>query len=134
MLDTNTCSFIMRERPLAVLEALAQKVNEGHEIVISAITYLELKYGAIGKKASRKHAELVDMFVARVDTVLPFDRKAVDKAAEVKKILSDQGKNIGSNDTLLAGHALSVDAVMVTDNLREFSRVPSLRYENWLDL
>ena len=134
MLDTNTCSFVIREKPPDVLQTLVQKVNAGHQIVISAITYLEMRYGAIGKKASPKHTTLVSMFIERVDAVLPFDREAVDRAADVKKHLSDRGTNIGPNDTLLAGHALAVDAIMVTDNLREFCRVPSLQIENWRDV
>jgi tRNA(fMet)-specific endonuclease VapC len=125
------CGFITKERRPHLLQYLNQRASAGHQIVISAITYLEMKYGAIGKKANPKHAEWIEKFVSRVDEILPFDREAVEQATLVKKYLSDKGMNIGPNDTLLAGHAIAVGAVMVTDNVREFSRVPRLRFENW---
>ena len=132
MLDTNTCSFIIREKPLEVLQTLYQKVREGHLIVISAITYTELRFGAIGKKARPKHGLLVDQFVERIDEILPFDKVGVESATRVKKVLSEQGSPIGPNDTLIAGHALATDSVMITDNVKEFGRVPELRVENWI--
>ncbi|CAM2066983.1 Type II toxin-antitoxin system VapC family toxin [Sulfidibacter corallicola] len=131
MLDTNTCSFIMRKRPPTILETMTRYVLEGNLLVISAITYLELRYGAIGKKASPKHNLLVTEFVDRIDEVVGFDREAVESTARLKKHLSDRGTPICPNDTLIAGHALAIDAVLVTDNLAEFGRVPDLELENW---
>jgi tRNA(fMet)-specific endonuclease VapC len=78
MLDTCICSFIMREMPPAVIERLIVAVESRHRIVISAITYAEMRYGQIGKKASPKLKHLIDEFVARVDEVVPWDQEAVD--------------------------------------------------------
>ena len=132
MLDTNTCSFIIRNRPPSLVNAMAHRVREGHLFLISAITYTELRFGAIGKKASPKHEVQVDQFVQRIDEILPFDRKAVEAATKVKDHLSKLGQNIGPNDTLIAGHALSVKATLITHNLREFDRVPGLITEDWV--
>ena len=66
MLDTNICSFIMREQPEAVLKRLEQAVLRGHRIVVSAITYSEMRFGATGPKASPRHVQLVDAFCARL--------------------------------------------------------------------
>lgn len=132
MLDTNICSFIMREQPEAVIKRLEQAVLRNHRIVISAITYAEMRFGAIGKKASPRHAQLVDAFCARLDAVLAWDRAQVDATTEVKAALSAAGTPIGPNDTAIAGHAIAADAILVTNNTREFARVPDLKLEDWV--
>ncbi|GHK90327.1 tRNA(fMet)-specific endonuclease VapC [Escherichia coli] len=130
MLDTNICSFIMREQPEAVLKNLEQAVLRGHRIVVSAITYSEMRFGATGPKASPRHVQLVDAFCARLDAILP-DRAAVDATTEVKVALRLAGTPIGPNDTAIAGHAIATGAILVTNNVREFERVPGLVLEDW---
>ena len=132
MLDTNICSFIMREQPEAVLKRLEQAVLHGNRIVVSTITYAEMRFGATGPKASPRHIELVDAFCARLNAVLPWDRAAVDATTEIKVALRMAGTPIGPNDTAIAGHAISADAVLVTNNTREFERVPGLVLEDWV--
>jgi len=132
MLDTCICSFIMREHPVSVLQRLAEEVAQNNRIVISAITYAEMRYGQIGKKASPKHKTLVDEFVKRLDEVLPWDQAAVDATVAVKNKLTKAGLVIGENDTSIAGHAIASGCVVVTNNVREFSRVPGLSYEDWV--
>ncbi|WP_213383085.1 type II toxin-antitoxin system VapC family toxin, partial [Enterobacter cloacae] len=83
MLDTCICSFIMREQPEAVLKRLEQAVLRNHRIVVSAITYAEMRFGATGPKASPRHIELVDAFCARLDAIQPWDRAAVDATTEI---------------------------------------------------
>ncbi len=132
MLDTNICSFIMREQPQAVLNRLQQCVMQRDRIVVSAITYAEMRVGAIGKKASPRHGHLVDAFCQRLDAVLSWDRAAVDATTEVKVALAAAGTPIGANDTNIAGHAIAAGAVLVTNNVREFERVPGLVLEDWV--
>jgi len=132
MLDTCICSFIMREHPASVIQRLATEVEQGNRFVISAITYAEMRYGQIGKKASTKHKTLVDEFVKRLDAVLPWDQRAVDATVELMRVLTKAGTPIGPNDTAIAGHAVAIGCVLVTNNVREFSRVPSLVYEDWV--
>nr|WP_318375278.1 type II toxin-antitoxin system VapC family toxin [Enterobacter sp.] len=131
MLDTCICSFIMREQPDAVIKRLEQAVLRNQRIVVSAITYAEMRFGTIGKKASPRHAQLVDAFCARLDAVLPWDRAAVDSTTEIKGALAAAGTPIGPNDTAIAGHAIAAGAVLVTNNTREFERVPGLILEDW---
>jgi tRNA(fMet)-specific endonuclease VapC len=131
MLDTCICSFIMRESPISVLRKLQSVVSKQHRVVISAITYQEMQFGLLGKKASPKHAVLVAEFLKRVDEVLPWDKKAVDATTEVKKQLMAKGTPIGNNDTAIAGHAIATGCVLVTNNTREFSRVDGLNLEDW---
>ncbi|HAK3505674.1 TPA: type II toxin-antitoxin system VapC family toxin [Salmonella enterica] len=131
MLDTCICSFIMREQPTAVIKRLEQAVLRNHRIVVSAITYAEMRFGATGPKASPRHIALVDAFCARLDAILPWDRAAVDATTEIKVALRQTGTPIGPNDTAIAGHAMAVGAILVTNNTREFERVPGLKLEDW---
>jgi len=132
MLDTNICSFIMREQPEAVIKRLELAVLRNHRIVVSAITYAEMRFGAVGKKASPRHAQLVDAFCARLDAILPWDRAAVDATIEVKAALATACTPIGPNDTAIAGHAIAANAILVTNNTREFERVAELVLEDWV--
>lgn len=133
MLDTCICSFIMREQPLSVLKRLAEEVAKNNRIVISAITYAEMRYGQIGKKASPKHKTLIDEFVKRLDEVLPWDQAAVDATIAVKTNLTKAGLVIGDNDTAIAGHAIASGCLLITNNVSEFKRVAGLTYEDWVN-
>ncbi|QIL86514.1 type II toxin-antitoxin system VapC family toxin [Vibrio sp. HDW18] len=132
MLDTCICSFIMRENPITVLEKLQAVVSKQHRIVISAITYQEMQYGLLGKKASQKHAVLVAEFLKRIDEIMPWDKLAVDATTKVKRDLMAKGTPIGDNDTAIAGHAIAAGCVLVTNNTREFQRVEGLKLEDWV--
>lgn len=133
MLDTNTCSFIIRKRPEYLLDKLQEVVISGHQVVVSSITYAELTFGAINKKASTKMPGIVIEFVERLDDVLAWDKKAVETSTSIKKKLESVGTPIGHNDTLIAGHCVAVNAILITDNVREFKRVDGLTFENWIE-
>ncbi|EJI4858967.1 type II toxin-antitoxin system VapC family toxin [Salmonella enterica] len=132
MLDTNICSFIMREQPEAVIKRLEQAVLRNHRIVVSAITYAEMCFGATGPKASPRHVLLVEAFCTRLDAILPWDRAAVDATTDIKVALRLAGTPIGPNDTAIAGHAIAAGAILVTNNTREFERVAGLVLEDWV--
>lgn len=131
MLDTNICSFIMRERPASVLERLQESVDGQHQIVISVITYYEMLLGTVGRNASPRHARLVDAFVTRLSAILPWEAMAAERATLIKQELAAKGTPIGGNDIMIAGHALAAECVLVTNNTREFARVQGLRFEDW---
>ncbi len=122
----------MREHPTSVINKLQDVVEQRNRVVISAITYAELRFGAIGKKASPKHNLIVDEFLSRIDSVLPWGKMAVEKSAKVKKYLSKKGTPIGHNDTMIAGHAIAENCILVTNNSREFERVVGLNIEDWV--
>lgn len=123
----------MREQPLSVLRRLSEEVAKNNRIVISAITYAEMRYGQIGKKASPKHKTLIDEFVKRLDEVLPWDQAAVDATIAVKTNLTKAGLVIGDNDTAIAGHAIASGCLLITNNVSEFKRVSGLSYEDWVN-
>ena len=130
MLDTNICSFIMRSQP-SVASRFASETENGARIVISVMSYAELRFGATGPKASPRLPQMVTDFVGLLDGVLPWDVQAADITAEIRRYLRLAGKPIGDYDSAIAGHALAADATLVTNNTREFSRVDGLRLEDW---
>ena len=133
MLDTNICSFIMRERPASVLGRLQEAAQSQHQIVISVITYYEMLLGTIGRNASTRHARLVEAFVSRLSTILPWDAGAAEHATRIKQDLASKRTPISGNDIMIAGHALAAECVLVTNNTREFARVGELSVEDWVE-
>ena len=127
MLDTNIVSAIVRDPRGKVFERLME-VGEDN-VFISIITHGEIWYG-IRKNWSEELEKKVSAVTRRL-YVAPLNMPANQHYAEVRLALR-QGKNISQNDLWLAAHALALDAIFVTNNEREFSRVPGLKIENWL--
>jgi tRNA(fMet)-specific endonuclease VapC len=131
-LDTDTCSYIIRRRPQSVLASMQVTAEQGHKIAISAITYSELLLGVERSANKRKHQKLVSEFVERVDEILAWDEKAAESFAKLQAKLFKKGSPIGLNDTMIAGHALSRDAIVITNNFKHFKKVPQLKVDNWV--
>jgi tRNA(fMet)-specific endonuclease VapC len=129
LLDTNICIYIINQRPPEVLARFhAYRLGE---IGLSSVVAAELAYG-VAKSRSERNRKALEMFLAPLE-ILPFDEKAVWVYGELRATLEARGQPIGSLDTMIAAHALSVDAVLATNNTREFSRVAGLRLENWVE-
>ncbi|MFT4247286.1 MAG: PIN domain-containing protein [Pseudomonas sp.] len=129
LLDTNICIYIISRRPPGVF-AHFDGLRAG-EVGISSITGAELDYG-VSKSGSPRNRQALDKFLAPLD-VLPFDEAAMRRYGDLRSGLERQGTPIGALDLLIAAHALALDVVLVSNNLREFERVPGLRLENWVD-
>lgn len=129
LLDTNTCIYIINNRPPNVIERF-RKYKAG-EVGISSIAASELAYG-VAKSGSVKNRKALDLFLAPLQ-VLPFDSQCLWFYADLRASLEKQGLTIGAMDTLIAAHALSIDGTLVTNNLKEFARVPKLKLENWFE-
>ncbi|WP_199244188.1 type II toxin-antitoxin system tRNA(fMet)-specific endonuclease VapC [Caedibacter taeniospiralis] len=128
MLDTNICIFIINERPPMVLERL--KEYRFNEIAISSIVYSELAYGAYKSKKIDKNIAALAGFVAPL-SILSFDKNAANEYGIIRSSLEYQGQLIGANDLLIAAHAKSMDVPLITNNLKEFSRVEGLTVIDW---
>ncbi|MBV9287403.1 MAG: type II toxin-antitoxin system VapC family toxin [Hyphomicrobiales bacterium] len=126
MLDTNICSYVIRSHPRGTRLRFIAAQAEGR-IVVSCVTYYELMRGAFGQA---RLIERVEEFLARL-VILPWDQEAAARAARVHGELSAQGRRIGENDTMIAGHALAAGCTLVTNNVREFARVIGLKIEDW---
>jgi tRNA(fMet)-specific endonuclease VapC len=128
LLDTNICIYVINMRPPQVL-ARFREYRLG-EIGICSVVAAELAYG-VAKIRSARNRSALEMFLAPLE-VLPFDQAAVWAYGDLRASLEREGQPIGALDTMIAAHALSVDAPLVTHNTREFARVPGLRLENWV--
>lgn len=128
LLDTNICIFTIKNRPHEVREAF--KRHHG-QMCISTITLMELIYGA--EKSSKPERALADVegFAARLE-VLNYDQTAAAHTGQIRAELASAGKLIGPYDQMIAGHARSQGLIVVTNNRREFDRVPGLRVEDWV--
>lgn len=129
LLDTNTCIYIINNMPPEVLEHF--RSYKAGEVGISSIAASELAYG-VAKSGSMKNRKALDMFLAPLQ-ILPFDSECLWFYAEIRASLEKNGLSIGPMDTLIAAQALSIDGTLVTNNLKEFSRVPKLKLENWFE-
>lgn len=129
LLDTDTCAFILRRSSPALLERM-QAVALRQQAV-STITVAELLYGV--QVSSRKKANrlAVDALIRHL-AVLDWPRMAAEHYADIRADLKKRGQLIGSNDLLIAAHARSIDATVVTNNVKDFGRVKGLRVENWM--
>ena len=127
MLDTNIVSAMVRDPRGKVLQRLIEVGEEN--VIISIITHGEIWYG-VKKNGSEELAQKVAAVTRRL-YVAPLQVPSDQRYAEVRMALR-QGKTIGPNDLWIAAHALALDAVLVTNNESEFSRVPGLQIENWL--
>ena len=127
MLDTNTCIFAIRKNP-QVLERILS-CSEG-ELCVSSITYAELSHGVEKSSFPEKNRLALVLFLTWI-TILPFDAEAAEDYGAIRASLEKQGTPIGPMDLLIAAHAKARGLVVVTNNVREFSRVDSLQLEDW---
>ena len=128
MLDTDTCSYVIRERPIGVLERFRRLSMD--QVCISAVTYAELIYGVDRSSSKRINRPIVDDFVQYLD-VIKWSKEAAECYGKVRAKLETSGTPIGTMDMMIAAHAKSIKAALVTNNQKHFARVKGLRIENW---
>jgi tRNA(fMet)-specific endonuclease VapC len=129
MLDTNICIYVLKNHS----DKLRHKFKAIKNISISSVTYGELCFGIENGDASMREARWaqLDAFTQRL-LIDPWDEDAARHYGFIRALLKKQGDLIGNNDLLIAAHARSLNAVLVTNNVREFNRVPDLSVENWV--
>ena len=127
MLDTDTVSFALRGQGRVATRLLEHQPSQ---LRISSITLAELRFGAEARRSRKLHG-LISTFVEAV-AVVPFDQPAADRFATVAASLARHGEPIGTFDTLMAAHALSLGLTIVTNNAKHFGRVAGLKAENWV--
>ena len=130
MLDTNICIYAMKNKPEHVLTRLKKELNSG--VCISSITLAELEYGMKHSSNPVKNEQALLRFLVPL-SVLPFGTTAASEYGEILTYLQSIDTPIGSLDMLIAAHARSEDMILVTNNVREFERVPDLDVENWVE-
>ena len=128
LLDTNIVIYVLKRRPKEVLAIFNTNASR---MAISSITLSELIYGAEKSPNVDKNLEAIEEFISHLE-VLPYDAKASQHYGQIKAALEKKGEIIGENDIHIAAHAISQGLILVTNNLREFKRVPNLALENWV--
>jgi tRNA(fMet)-specific endonuclease VapC len=129
MLDTNICIYIIKQKPRAVIERFLQ--TEISQIGISSITLSELLFGASKSSKPEQNKIALAQFVAPLE-ILPYDDQSAQYYGDLRAYLEKQGKPIGSLDMLIAAHALSIACTLITNNEKEFIRIPNLNIDNWV--
>jgi tRNA(fMet)-specific endonuclease VapC len=130
MLDTNMCIYVLKHRD----PKLRRKFKAIRNLCLSAIAYAELCYGIENGAAALKQERYkqLDLFLQRL-IIEPWAEEAARHYGAIRAALKSSGQMIGNNDLLITAHARALDAVLVTNNTREFSRVPDLTVENWIE-
>ena len=130
MLDTNICIYVIKHKPEKVLRKL-QTIHP-EDVCISSVTYAELVCGVEKSAAVEKNRLALFMLLANMDS-LGFDVEAADCYGKIRADLEKKGRPIGPLDMMIAGHGQSLGYTVVTNNVKEFSRVTALRIENWAE-
>ena len=129
MLDTNMSSYILKHRPAKVRARFEEAGNDG--LVLSTVVLAELYYGAARHPKGTVIREEIDDFAVRL-AILPWDGSAADHYGSIRAALERVGSPIGAMDMMIAAHARSLDATLVTNNTKHFRRVPGLLLTHWL--
>ncbi len=130
ILDTNICIYIINEKPDKVLRKF--ELYPVYEFGISSITHAELQYGVEKSKNKNTNQAALDEFLLPL-TILPFHgQRLVTCYGEIRASLESKGQKIGPLDMLIVAHALSLDLIIISNNIKEFSRIQNLKCENWI--
>ena len=130
MLDTNICIYAIKHKPEQVLQRLL--AHDPAEVCISSVTYAELIHGVEKSRAVEKNRLALALLLANIE-IMNFDAAAAESYGKIRADLEKQGTPIGPLDMMIAGHAMSLDYTVVTNNIKEFSRVKDLKLENWAE-
>jgi tRNA(fMet)-specific endonuclease VapC len=129
MLDTKICIYIIKQKPADVIKQFQK--TQISTIGISSITLSELVYGAVKSSNPDQNQLALAQFTAPLE-ILPYGDEAAQYYGHIRSYLEKKGKLIGSLDMLIAAHALSIGGILITNNEKEFKRVPNLKIENWV--
>jgi tRNA(fMet)-specific endonuclease VapC len=129
MLDTNICIYTMKKNPPEVFENLRKLSPDS--VGISAITEAELRFGMSNSSRPEHNHRILDEFLGPFQ-IVPFDTVAAAHYGVIRSHLKRQGTSIGNMDLLIAAHARSLPVALVTNNMREFERVPELELVSWV--
>jgi len=129
MLDSDICIYLIKKRPENVIKRIGESLSDG--IVISSITLAELEFGVANSAYPEKNSNALIQMLSSIN-ILPFDSRAAAAYGPLRAELQQSGLPIGALDMLIAAHAKSLNLTLVTNNVREFSRINGLKIENWV--
>jgi tRNA(fMet)-specific endonuclease VapC len=129
MLDTDISSYILKNRDPNLRVRLNRLAMD--QVSVSVVTKAELLYGVQRSTSAKINRKIVDAFLTHL-TVLSWNGEAAEHYAQIRAALDRKGTPIGNLDTMIAAHARSLGAIIVTNNVRHFKKVPGLKVENWV--
>ena len=129
MLDSDICIYLIKGKPPQVLSRL-KAFNPG-DVSLSSVTLSELEYGVAKSSKPQQNRDALDAFLAPLE-ILPFNGEAAYRYGQIRAYLEKEGMLIGAMDMLIGAHAVSASITLVTNNIKEFGRIPGLHLENWL--
>lgn len=132
ILDTNICIYAINRRSTAIVRRLARQAAQRDSVCVSAITVAELEYGIAKSQHVERNRAALEGFLAPIE-VLAFEGDAPRHYGDIRYVLEATGTAIGPNDLLIAAHARSLGAMLITNNADEFKRVPGLVVDNWVE-
>ena len=130
VLDTNICSYILKQHPAEIRERFSQL--RPSDLCISCVTLHELLFGVYQNPQSRKVTHKIITTFAENINVLVWNREAADHTAQIRDVMKRNGHGIETADLFIAGHARSIKATLVTNNVKHFKKVPDILIENWV--
>lgn len=130
LLDTNICIYVIRQKPPKVIRRL--RSLDISDVGISSITFSELEYGIAKSTRPTQNRAALTLFLTPLQ-IFSYDHRAAQRYGVIRAELERQGRPIGPLDMLIAAHALALGCTLVTNNVREFERVPGLQIENWIE-
>lgn len=130
MLDTNICIYAIKNKPEKVFDRIKDHLDDG--LCISAITLAELRHGVEKSMNPEKNSIALIQFLSILD-ILPFDSSAAIEYGKICAYLQKNGMPIETMDMLISAHAISKELTIVTNNTKEFERVPNIQLENWAE-
>jgi tRNA(fMet)-specific endonuclease VapC len=131
LLDTNACIGLINENPALIRTRLDQARRKGAEIFVSAVAAFELWYGVMKSPRREFNAKRLETFFSGPIALLPFEVADAEVAGQIRASLEITGRLIGAYDVLIAGQAIRHQLTLVTANVREFSRVAGLSWQDW---
>lgn len=129
LLDTNICIYLIKQKPLSVLEKL--RSNDIKDLALSSITVAELEYGVMRSQNKEQNMDALHRFMIPYE-IVDFTSKSAVKYGEIRTYLEKKGQIIGPMDLLIASIAMVENMILVTNNTKEFKRIPNLKLENWV--
>jgi tRNA(fMet)-specific endonuclease VapC len=131
LLDTNACNALINGTPASVRDRMRKTIDSGAQVFTSSIVLFELRYGVGKSSRPQANAQRVEVFLSGPVTVLAFDDADSRTAGSIRATLEVFGRPIGAYDLLIAGQALARELTLVTANVKEFSRIKGLKWEDW---
>jgi tRNA(fMet)-specific endonuclease VapC len=129
LLDTDTCIYLIKKRPVSVIQKLSKVPNS--KVALSVISVFELQYGVENSQYRERSQQALNHFLEPIQNILPVDQQVAGYAAKIRAKLKVKGAPIGPYDLLIAASALSQNLTLVSNNIREFKRIDGLKLENW---